>query len=390
MFELTLTCLFWGSLAFVLAPTVLLPALTMVRAVSIPRPVHSGAVRPGVSLVICAHNEADVIEAKLRNCLQLSYPKAQMEIIVASDGSEDRTVEIAQQFTSQGVIVLDLPRNGKNQTLNSAVAVATQAVLVFTDADSLLEPAALSFLVAPLADSSVGAVGGDYRYRSSDNEEKGERSYWNMDRWLKASQSVSGSMTSATGQLFALRRSLYRLVPEGVTDDFFLSTQAQRAHLRLVFQPLAVSTGPIADPAGEFHRKVRITTRGLNSIRHQRTLLNPFRFGYFSIQLLLHKVLRRFLFLPLSFFFFSAVLLANHGPAHRAVAITLAALGALAMLGLLLTRTSLGRAKIFALPAFFVRWNVAAVLGIANLLSKDRIDRWTARRTSDSILGVQP
>ena len=146
------------------------------------------------------------------------------------------------------------------QRLGALLVQQAGEILVFTDADSRLAPDALRQLIAPFQDAKVGAVGGDYRHGGDIAKGQGERSYWNADRWLKMQQSAAGSMTSASGALFALRREHFRKVPSGVTDDFFLSTQAPLQGRRLVFAPAAIAMGRVASAKGEFPRKVRIIT----------------------------------------------------------------------------------------------------------------------------------
>src|SRR5437773_533547 len=116
--------LFWGSLGLLIYAYIGFPLLVFLRALLWPRPVKRGSDTPMVSLIIAAHNEAALITQKLDNTLALDYPRAQLEIIVASDGSDDGTNELVAGYGAPGVRLLALPRQGKNLTLNAAVAVA--------------------------------------------------------------------------------------------------------------------------------------------------------------------------------------------------------------------------------------------------------------------------
>src|SRR5690606_12620551 len=144
------------------------------------------------------------------------------------------TVDEASATGHPRVQVLDLPRIGKAAALNAAVAEASGEVLVFTDANSMLEPLALRRLVAPFADASVGGVAGNQAYSGSGHG-AGERAHWDLDRLLKEAESTAGSVVSATGALYAVRRELFQPVVEGVTDDFYVSTGVVEAGRRLVF-----------------------------------------------------------------------------------------------------------------------------------------------------------
>jgi hypothetical protein len=378
--------IFWGSLGALAYTYAGFPLLTALRARLAPRPVTCDeAYRPSVSLIVAAHNEADVIVEKLANAAGLDYPAHLLEVVVASDGSDDGTAELAAAHGGPGVRVLALPRGGKNRTLNAAVAASTGAVLVFSDADSVLEPAALRRLVAPFADPEVGGVAGDYRYRRG-GRLGGERAYWSFDRLMKGWQSAAGSITSATGQLYAIRRELFQPAPDGVTDDFFISVQVPLAGRRLVFEPGAVATGPQAPSArAEFRRKVRVATAGLRGVGAVRAGLDPRAHGLFAVQLASHKLLRRLAALPLLALSVCAPLLWGRGAAYRLAAAGLWALHALGLLGFLLRRSPAGRLPLLSLPFYFELVNAAVLAALAGLARGDRHDTWTPERCVEAL-----
>lgn len=373
--------MFWGAVGTVLYTYIGFPLLIVLRGLLLRRPVRSAPITPSVSLIIAAYNEADFIVKKLDNAIQLDYPQDKLEIIVASDGSDDGTNELVRAYGSPRVRLLELPRQGKNRTLNSAIPLTTGEVLVFTDADSMIEPGALRRLVAPLADPSVGGVAGDYHYEREAKEGVGERTYWSFDRVLKEMESRAGNVISATGQLYAIRRELVPSVAGGVTDDFFISVRAIIGGRRLVFAPDAVVTGPVAaSDDAEFRRKVRILMRGLNSVWLSRELLNPGRYGFYALQLLSHKVLRRLMAFPLIITALSAPLLWRRGWIYRAATLGQALVHGLALAGYLLRRTPLGRKKPLSVPFFFDMVNFAAVIALSNLLRGKRADTWVTQR----------
>jgi cellulose synthase/poly-beta-1,6-N-acetylglucosamine synthase-like glycosyltransferase len=303
--------LFWSAVALVAYTYVGFPALLLARARLRPRPHRTADITPPVSIIIAAHDEAASIGPRVDNLLALDYPGDCLEIVIASDGSTDGTVEAARRSDPR-VRVLDLPRTGKATALNTAVAAATGEILVFSDANTSYAPDAVRRLVRSFVDPEVGGVAGNQVYLSSHGSTGpidpaaatavgvGERSYWDFDRTVKDAESLGGSVISATGAIYAIRRELFVEVPDGVTDDFVTSTRVIAAGRRLVFEPDAVALEPVAgSSAREYRRKVRIMTRGLRGVAVARGLLDPRRTGFYAVQLLTHKVLRRLMAIPL-------------------------------------------------------------------------------------------
>ncbi|MEW6253925.1 MAG: glycosyltransferase family 2 protein, partial [Planctomycetota bacterium] len=295
--------LFWGAVALLTYTYALFPVILALRGLFWRRPVQAADIEPRVSLIIAAYNEAGSIAAKIENLLALDYPADRLQVVIASDGSTDGTAEVASRYASERIRVLALPRQGKAGALNDAVRAATGEILVFSDANSMYAPDAIRALVRPFADPAVGGVAGNQCYLSGGDASMtgaGERGYWSFDRLLKRTQSRAGSTISATGAIYAIRRSLFLPVPEGVTDDFVTSTRVIAQGYRLVFAPDAVAYEPVAKSSEvEFGRKVRVITRGLHGVLVMRELLNPFRHGFYALQLFTHKLLRRLMFAPL-------------------------------------------------------------------------------------------
>jgi cellulose synthase/poly-beta-1,6-N-acetylglucosamine synthase-like glycosyltransferase len=303
---------------------VLFPGLVLLRARLRPRPHLSAPITPPVSVIVAARNEARSIGAKLDNLLNLDYPQDRLQVVVAADGCDDDTDSAARARGDERIRVVSLPRVGKAGALNAAVGVATGEILVFSDANSLYARDALRALVAPFADSDVGAVAGDQRYLADHAEAAvatGERLYWDLDRAIKRAESRGGNAVSATGAIYAVRRELFSQVPPGVTDDFATSTAVIARGKRLVFAPEAIAFEPVARSSrDEFARKVRVMTRGLNAVVARHELLDPRRYGFYALQLLSHKVLRRLMALPLAALALSAAVEARRSRAFRALA----------------------------------------------------------------------
>lgn len=368
--------LFWGLGAIVAWTYVVFPAVVLARGRWRPKPIEADDIDPTVSVIIAAHNEAPVIRRRIENLLELDGPPDRLEIIVASDGSTDATASIAAAVATDRVTVLDLPRVGKADALNAAVARATGEILVFSDANSEFAPDAIRRLVRPFADPAVGGVAGDQRYRD-DGGGVGERQYWDFDRRLKQAESAAGNVISATGAIYAIRRDLFEPVPPGVTDDFITSTAVIAQGRRLVFADHAIAYEPVArDDRSEFGRKVRVMTRGLRGVILRRALLDPRRTGFYAVQLATHKVLRRLVVLPLIGLAIVTPTLWRAGALYRLAAIGQGAAYALAAIGLATADRPIGRHKLLAVPAFVVAANVAALQAVANIVRGRRIDRW--------------
>ena len=257
---------------------------------------------PSVTLIVSAFNEEQVIGQKLENALSLDYPRDLLEIVVVSDGSSDRTCEIALGFAHRGVVLRHYEgRIGKSACLNRALPMASGSIVVFSDANSAYERGALRALVRPFEDPSVGFVTGCTRYGS---EEDGGTSaslslYSKLELVTKQLESRLGSCVGADGAIFAVRKELYTPLRSYDINDLVIPFSINRQGYRGILQREAVCVEKDAGGAkGEFQRQVRITNRTLRAIMNYRQLLNPFRFGWLSFEIFSHK-LCRFLVPPL-------------------------------------------------------------------------------------------
>jgi cellulose synthase/poly-beta-1,6-N-acetylglucosamine synthase-like glycosyltransferase len=372
--------LFWSAAVLLAYTYAGFWILLIARAWLWPLPVVMGTSTPAVSLLIPVHNEGAFIASKLENSLGLDYPPELLEIIVASDGSDDSTEEIAASYATRGVRLLRLPRQGKNATIAAAAAATGGDVLVFTDADSMLALDALRHLTAALADPQVGAAAGDYRHESNAIETVGDRMYWNYDRELKRLQGRAGSLTAVSGALYAVRRELFVTPPPGVADDFFIAAQVGVAGRRVVFVPEAVAVGPAGSPAEDFDRRARVIARGLRAVWLSRTLLNPLTYGFHAVQLLTHKVLRRLMVLPLFVLLASSLALWHTSWFYRVAALLQLTLHAGAACGYALMRLDRRSPKILRILLHIEMSNLACLAAMWTLLSGRRRDVWSTAR----------
>jgi cellulose synthase/poly-beta-1,6-N-acetylglucosamine synthase-like glycosyltransferase len=391
---------FAASFAFVFATLVLFPLSTWLRAMCRRGERHEASPAltanelPRISALVACYNEARYIGPRIENLLACDYPRAHLEIVVASDGSTDETEAIALGYADRGVRVVRTPRGGKGQALNAAVAAATGDVLVFTDANTEFHPNALRAIVRPLADPAIGGVAGNQRYvrgGEASLSADGECLHWNWDTLQKEWQSRSGSVTAATGALYAIRRSCFDPVPPNVMDDFHISTGVIERGLRLVFAADAVAVEPVATRDGvEFQRKVRVAVQGLRAVWTRRGLLNPFRYGWYSWQLFAHKVARRLLPVPLIAMAVSEAVLAGQSPLHRAALVVggiVAGLATVAAVARIVPHWRWPRAKMFAIPHFFCMAQVALLLAWWRVLSGEGLRVWEPERHSAGASG---
>ena len=377
--------IFWISLVLIVYVYAGFPLLLLLRSWLVPRPYRQASLAVPVSIIVAAHNEEQTIGAKLENILSLNYPANLLEVLIASDGSTDKTNQVVSQFASRGVKLLALPRAGKAAALNAAVSQARGDIVVFSDANSMFAGDALRELLRPLADERVGGVAGNQCYLKDhfgSSGTAGERSYWNLDRWTKLLQSRAGSVTSATGAIYAIRKRLFLEVAEDVTDDFATSTAVIVQGYRLVFAPDAIVYEPVA-PSGtrEFVRKVRVITRGLRAVMLRRCLLDPRRYGFYSLQLFSHKVLRRLIVFPiLAMLLVSPWLWQQEGAVYRVAIGVQAALYACAIAGAVFGRFGWRQPKCFSLPLFLCLVNAAALVAAWNIVCGRKVITWVPQR----------
>jgi cellulose synthase/poly-beta-1,6-N-acetylglucosamine synthase-like glycosyltransferase len=327
------------------------------------RGVRQADATPRLSLVISAYNEADVIGRKLENALALDYPPGQLEIVVISDASDDGTDEIVTTFSERGVrLARQAERRGKTAGLNFTVPGLSGEIVVFSDANAMYERDALLKLTRNFADPEVGCVTGEARYIPGDGTAAGvgERVYWDYEIQLKRLETALGSMVGGDGAIYAIRRSLWRELPENAINDFLNPLQIVGAGWRAVYEPDAICYEDAAGAVGsEYRRRVRIVSRSWRAVFQAPGVLNPLRVGLFTWSLVSHKMLRWLsgIFAVLAIASALALfipLLANH---------PLATLTAVLAGSTVIGATRAGR-RIAALMGYFAVIYAASILGV--------------------------
>ena len=344
-----------------------------------PRPRRRAPLEPSLSVIVAAHNEVEVIADKVVNVLASDYPARLLEVIVASDGSDDGTVEAAR--AAGATVVLDLPRMGKLSALNRAARASSGDVLVFTDADSLFEPGTLRQLMSNFADQQVGGVAANVvRLVQQEGRPvaRGEGLYWRYERLLKRLEDRVGSVVSASGHLYAVRHSFFVASAQTAgTDDFLISSTVVRQGGRLAFDERARVLVATPEEGGtELRRKVRVMNRGLRSALALGEGLLPTQTGLYAIEVVFHKLLRRFVGFFLLAMLASSVALAAADAAWWVVLGPQLVFYALAIAGGLLAHTRWGRLRPLWIPYFFCLGNAAAAFAVLSLLAGVRFERW--------------
>jgi cellulose synthase/poly-beta-1,6-N-acetylglucosamine synthase-like glycosyltransferase len=350
-----------GVLAYIYGGyPILLQVLVRLRGT---RHVHQAAITPSLSLVISAYNEGAVIRRKLENAISLSYPREQLEIAVISDASDDGTDDIVREYAADGVrLVRQAERRGKTAGLNHTVPTLKGEVVVFSDANAMYEPDALLKLARNFADPSVGCVTGEARYLAGGKTaaDMGERVYWDYEIKIKRLETALGSMVGGDGAIYAIRRQLWRELPENAINDFLNPLQIVEAGWRGVYEPEAVCYEETAGGTRtEYRRRVRIVSRSWRAVFQVPGVLNPARVGLFTWSLISHKMLRW-----LSGVFAataalsSAALLGGQAQRHPDVAGALVVIIAAALMA-----TGAGR-RLAAMTTYFATIYAASVVGV--------------------------
>lgn len=269
------------------------------RGLHNPAPVPGNPL-PDVTMVVPAYNELAYLPDKLQNCLGQDYPAQHLHLLFVTEGSTDGSAEyLAQrQATVPNLRILSgTERLGKVAAMNRAMHYVQTPLTVFTDANTELNPEAISRIVKRFVDGQVGAVTGEKRIQTAGTEAaagSGEGLYWRYESFLKKLDAQLHTIVGAAGELFAIRTELYEPVEtDTLLDDFMISLRIAGRGYRVEYAPDAYALErPSFSVGEEMKRKVRIATGGFQSIGRLTYLLNIFRYGWLSFQYVSHRVLR--------------------------------------------------------------------------------------------------
>lgn len=340
------------------------------------KPATKAPFEPYATLIITASNEERRIREKLENTLTLDYPRERLQVLVASDGSTDKTNEIVQSYATHGIDLLAFPeRRGKESAQKDAVLHATGDVIVFSDVATRIDPHGLREIIANFADPTVGCVSSADRVIGRDGKPCGEGFYVRYEMWLRDLESQVNSLVGLSGSFFAARNTVCRDFSGDMQSDFRTVLNSMRLGMRGVSDPDAIGYyQDISDSRREFDRKIRTVLRGLTVFFHNLEFLNPFRYGLFSYQYFCHKLLRWLV--PLFLF---AAFMANAVLSHHSVGYSMIFLFHLAFYGIALggwAAKSTPTHALFKIPVYFVTVNAAIFVAWWRYIRGRRMVMW--------------
>lgn len=351
----------------------------------IKRKLPEDSTLPEVTLFITAFNEEEVVDEKMKNSLELDYPEDKLHIVWVTDGSNDGTNEqLRTRWEGKATVLFQPERQGKTAAMNRGMKLINTPIVVFTDANTMVNQEAIREIVLAFEDTRVGCVAGEKRIAVQTRDGAaagGEGIYWKYESTLKALDARLYSAVGAAGELFAVRRELFEeMEQDTLLDDFILSLRIAMQGYTIAYctEAYAIESGS-ADMHEEEKRKVRIAAGGLQSIWRLRPLLNPFRYGILSFQYVSHRVLRwsltpilLFLLLPLN-----ALLLCMGASCeiYGTILIFQILFYILGLGGYYLSTRQI-KNKLLFIPYYFLFMNVNVLKGIGYLRKKRGTGAW--------------
>lgn len=388
--------LFWISL-FVVFYTyvgygILLCMLVKIKEFFSKPAIHqiSPADFPYVSLLIAAYNEEKIVDEKMSNCFELEYPKDKLKIVWITDGSTDSTNEKLSRY-SNAEVLFEPKRGGKTAALNRAMNFINTDIVIFTDANTILNKDSITEIVNAFSDPKVGCVAGEKRIAltgATNTSSLGEGAYWKYESVLKEMDSRLNTTAGAAGELFAVRKDLYEYVEEDtLLDDFIISMRIAKKGYKIRYckNAYAVEGGSL-NMREEKKRKVRIAAGGIQSVIRLSSLLNVFKYPLLSFQYISHRVLRWTItpVLLISLFPFNIILVLNEEQIIYKILLSLQILFYLAAYtGKIFERRNI-KLSVFLIPYYFMFMNFNVFSGLSYLLKKKRGDgTWEKAKRAD-------
>jgi glycosyltransferase involved in cell wall biosynthesis len=376
--------LFWACLILVAYAYAGYPALAWFAARVRPRAwKRDEEYLPPITLAISAHNEAEILPAKLENTLALDYPQERLQALVVSDGSDDGTADIVAKFPRIEICETG-ERVGKSEALNRAWPRVEGEVVVFSDANVMYENDALRKFARNFSDPRVGCVCGELRYRDARTpSSRGESLYWLYESRLREWEGRRGALLSPNGTLFAVRRELFRPLSPRAANDFQTAEDAAEQGAWVVYdRGVRAWEGGISGHREEFLRKARIIA-GCAEVAFLRLgRMRPAR----TLRMLSHKILRWLV--PL---FLGGMLAgsAAFAPAHPGWAFALGMQVLFYGCALLGIFPGFRRVPLFYLPLYFVVVNAASVVGLWRFATRTQKPAWESPRSNRSAITAQ-
>lgn len=344
--------------------------------------LQPGEYMPTVTLIVAAYNEEGIMEEKIQNTLSLDYERDKLQLLFVTDGSTDASAEIVGRYKGTIDLMHSTERKGKIHAIHRAMDAVKSEIVIYTDANTFLNKEALKLIVRHYANPEVGAVSGEKRVMQDavSDATAGEGFYWKYESTLKKWDSELYSVVGAAGELFSVRRSLYRHVEsDTILDDFMISMLIAKQGYRIIYEPEAYASEQSSDNIKEeLKRKVRIAAGGIQSIMRLLPLLNPFAYPMLSFQYISHRVLRWTItpFLLFISFILNALICINEPEPLYVVILVLQILFYLmAWMGWLLEKRKI-KVKALFVPYYFCVMNYAVLAGINRYIAGSQSAVW--------------
>ncbi len=335
---------------------------------------------PNITLMVAAYNEEICIRDKIINTLSLHYPKDKIEYLFVTDGSNDKTPDIVKEFP-EIKLLHNKQRQGKIMAVDRAMAHAHGDVVIFTDANTILNKDVLKNIVRNFSNEKVGVVAGEKRIMKMVADEAvgaGEGFYWKYESKLKMWDDELYSVMGAAGELFAIRTDLYESIPtDTIIEDFYLSFKILQKGYKIAYEPEAYAMEePSASIKEELKRKIRIAAGGIQSIIRLKELLNPFRYGIVTFQYISHRVLRWTL-APLvqPIIFILNMFLLDQGWIYKLIFIGQVSFYLAALIGFIFEKMYI-KIKLLFIPYYFCMMNYAVYMGFLRYLKGNQSVLW--------------
>ncbi|SEW40697.1 Glycosyltransferase, catalytic subunit of cellulose synthase and poly-beta-1,6-N-acetylglucosamine synthase [Chitinophaga sp. YR573] len=348
---------------------------------------------PTVTLIIAAYNEHAFIDQKIQNTLALDYPEQKLEIIFITDGSTDGSEKVVQNYP-RITLLHEYERKGKTAAINRAMRIVRTPFVIFCDANTLLNTAAVKNIVKHYRDEKTGGVAGEKKVLTTDGDNAAatEGVYWKYESLLKKLDAAFYTVVGAAGELFSVRTSLFAPVDTSVIlDDFIISLKINQQGYRIAYAPDAYAMErPSTSITEEHKRKVRISAGGFQSIVMLKSLLNVFRYPLLSFQYISHRVLRWTLSpLSLSLLLISAAILTFSAAGWFYSLIFFAQIGfyLLALGGWFLAAKNI-KFKPCYIPFYFTFMNVAIYEGFFRYLRKQQSSVWEKAQRETTYINI--
>lgn len=351
-------------------------------------PAAADSALPRVSVLIAARNEEKDIGWKIAETLAWDYPEDRLDILVASDASEDSTDEIVRSIGGPRVFFTRMQRRGgKNRALNHLSEMARGEILFFTDANAHIKPETLRRMVRHFADPRVGCVTGTtHPIEEIDNPavSLGSGVYWNYESTLKRLENRIGSVLVCDGAIFCSRAALFQPLCPDLSNDLDVPMRVGAAGYWVLDDPLAYAyERDTSSPAEEFTRRRRMTGLGMAAIFELPGIFSGLR-GW---QFLSHKLLRWLSAIPMLLILGASAALVRE-PVFAALVVLQGAFYLMAAGGLAcaVARRPIGR--LFAVPFYIVLGVAGALVGVVESLFGKRFGVWEIPTLSRGPVGM--